>query len=58
MRFKVGEKVWVYLVATWVGAVVVPKPDNMVAKRGRVFIQIDGEQDVYRYNKEFVRKFL
>ena len=55
---KVGDKVWVYLVATWVEAVIVPKPDNMEAKRGRVFVRmLHDDQDVYRYNKKWVREW-
>jgi hypothetical protein len=57
MRFKVGEKVWVYVAATWVEAVIVSQPVGLEAKRGTVFVQIDDDKDVYRYIKKLVRKF-
>ena len=53
---KVGDKVWVFLGGFWEKAVVVPQPANMVAKRGKVFVCVERDQDVYRYNKEWVKE--
>jgi hypothetical protein len=53
---KVGDKVWVYLGGFWEKAVVVPQPANMAAKQGRVFVWVENDQDVYRYNKQFVKE--
>ena len=53
---KVGDKVWIYIGSFWEKAQVVAKPENMSAKRGRVFVQCGAFSEVYRYNKEFVRR--
>lgn len=53
---KVGDKVAVYFGGFWEKAVVVPQPTNMSAKRGSVFVQVEGDYVVYRFNKEWVRR--
>jgi hypothetical protein len=55
---KVGDKVWCYVGGFWVKADVVNHPWDIKPKRGSVFVQFADDQDIYRYNKEFVRKFL
>jgi hypothetical protein len=53
---KVGDKVWVFMVGLWEKAVVVPPPADRVAKQGFVFVWVENDQDVYRYNKQFVAR--
>ena len=54
---RVGDKVWVYLVGAWAKAIVVPQPKGFPSKRESVFVQLeDDDQDVYRYNKEWVKE--
>ena len=52
---KVGDKVWCYVGGFWVKAEVVVRPENRQAKQGNVFVQFEDDQDVYRYNKSFVK---
>ena len=52
---KVGEKVWVYLGGFWEKAVVAPQPANLGAKQGSVFVQVEDDYVVYRYNKAWVK---
>lgn len=52
---KVGEKVWVYLGGFWEKAEVAPQPANMSPKKGSVFVLVEGDYLVYRYNKEWVK---
>lgn len=53
---NVGDKVWVMSGGFWEKAIVVPPPKHMAAKRDRVFVQIEDDYVVYRYNNEWVKE--
>lgn len=52
---KQGQKVWVYFGGFWEKAEVVGQPVGFPAKRGSVFVKVESDQDVYRFNKEWVK---
>lgn len=55
MRYKVGDKVAIYIGSFWEDAEVVAKPEHMTTKRGTVFVKSLVDGDVYRYNRDWVR---
>jgi hypothetical protein len=53
---KVGDKVWCYVGGFWVEAEVVVRPERKIAKAGFMWVQFEDDQDVYCYNKGFVKE--
>jgi uncharacterized protein YodC (DUF2158 family) len=59
MKFKVGDKVKVYMGGFWEDAVVVDRPEDgsyPPKKAGSVFVEVEIFKAIYRYNREWVRK--
>lgn len=52
---KVGDKVWVYFGDFWEKAEVVPQHPRYARKQGKVFVQLENDDFVYSYAREFVK---